>query len=157
MAWCPNCKTEYIPGVTRCPDCGAALVDALPPDRDPPPLDMALLTTVTNNGEIAQLHGLLDSAGIPFYALDRGSGGYLRIVMGHSVYGQEIYVERSRLEEARTLLRAYLNRRGVMVFEDDEELVPEPEPESGSYWVFVAVIAVFLVLFLYSIVTGSWG
>lgn len=27
--WCPNCKNEYIAGITRCADCGIALVDSL--------------------------------------------------------------------------------------------------------------------------------
>lgn len=31
--FCPNCKTEYRAGFTRCSDCGAALVDSLPDDR----------------------------------------------------------------------------------------------------------------------------
>lgn len=30
MPYCPNCQTEYVPGVTRCADCGVALVDHLP-------------------------------------------------------------------------------------------------------------------------------
>lgn len=28
--FCPNCKTEYEPGITVCADCGAALVEELP-------------------------------------------------------------------------------------------------------------------------------
>lgn len=27
MAWCPNCKTEYRDGITKCADCGADLVN----------------------------------------------------------------------------------------------------------------------------------
>ena len=34
MPWCPNCKTEYQDGVEICADCGAALVDELPAERD---------------------------------------------------------------------------------------------------------------------------
>ena len=30
MAFCPECTFEYHPHVTRCPDCGALLVSALP-------------------------------------------------------------------------------------------------------------------------------
>jgi hypothetical protein len=30
VPFCPNCRTEYVPGVTRCADCGVALVDHLP-------------------------------------------------------------------------------------------------------------------------------
>lgn len=29
MAWCPNCKNEYVEGITVCADCGAALVENL--------------------------------------------------------------------------------------------------------------------------------
>lgn len=30
MPFCPLCQTEYVPGITRCADCGLALVDHLP-------------------------------------------------------------------------------------------------------------------------------
>ncbi len=29
MAWCPNCKSEYVEGVTTCLDCNCELVDSL--------------------------------------------------------------------------------------------------------------------------------
>ena len=27
--WCPKCKNEYVPGITKCADCGVALVESL--------------------------------------------------------------------------------------------------------------------------------
>src|SRR4051812_826103 len=30
--WCPTCGAEYLPQMTKCSDCGAALVDELPPE-----------------------------------------------------------------------------------------------------------------------------
>ena len=32
MAWCPQCKNEYVEGVTHCPDCDVDLVETLPPE-----------------------------------------------------------------------------------------------------------------------------
>ena len=32
MPFCPVCHFEYRPGFTECADCGAVLVDQLPPD-----------------------------------------------------------------------------------------------------------------------------
>lgn len=38
MPWCPECRTEYDPGIERCADCGALLTPELPPEdfgKDP--------------------------------------------------------------------------------------------------------------------------
>ena len=47
MPWCPICRNEYIEGKTRCPDCGADLVEELSeepeetPAPDPTPEELA--------------------------------------------------------------------------------------------------------------------
>jgi len=32
--FCPNCRSEFVPGVTHCPDCDVDLVEKLPPADD---------------------------------------------------------------------------------------------------------------------------
>lgn len=34
MAWCPECKCEYVDGIEKCVDCGCELVDHLPDESE---------------------------------------------------------------------------------------------------------------------------
>jgi len=33
MPFCPECKCEYVPGITTCPDCGVKLVEKQPQEK----------------------------------------------------------------------------------------------------------------------------
>ncbi len=65
---CPECKCEYIRGVTQCSDCGVPLVDALPP----PPAGIsgnARLVPVwrgTDRADYQNVAEALENAGIPY-------------------------------------------------------------------------------------------
>ena len=65
---CPSCKCEYLPGVTQCPDCEVALVDALEPAPSPPPGDDSVVSIWSGNDprEFAVVKEALNKAQIPF-------------------------------------------------------------------------------------------
>jgi hypothetical protein len=71
--YCPECKCEYLEGVTTCADCGTELVEYLPEhlDGDSPPGEMPHLNDLlvfrryprAHEAEVAR--GLLEANGIP--------------------------------------------------------------------------------------------
>jgi hypothetical protein len=65
---CPSCKCEYLAGVTRCPDCEVALVDALEPPTAAASGDDSVVSIWSGNDprEFAVVKEALDKAQIPF-------------------------------------------------------------------------------------------
>ena len=77
--FCPNCKTEYRDGFTRCSDCGANLVtrlrEAAVPSNHPTPADgPELLWTGIDAGLAAHIESALDSAKVSYQQRTRDSG-----------------------------------------------------------------------------------
>jgi hypothetical protein len=66
---------------------------------------------------------LLTDENIPWFIKDRGTGGYMKIYMGYSIYGQDIYVGSEDYDKAKELLDYYLN---TAVYEEtDQSEAPE--------------------------------
>lgn len=118
MPWCPQCKAEFREGFTRCSDCDTDLVDKLettiPEEKNEQKEQWAFLATIEDDREIDIIESLLRSYGIPILRKYRWAGGFLKVVMGVSTYGVDIYVPASRLELGRALLES-----------DPEDIIPE--------------------------------
>lgn len=63
MPWCPTCRTEYEPGRTACSDCGAMLVEVLPPPPESPVVIMEAESAV----EAQVVEATLEAEGISAY------------------------------------------------------------------------------------------
>lgn len=65
--FCPDCKAEFIDGITRCPVCHVALVDALPADPVPEFVDYTEVLATYNPADVAFLKSLLEGEGIQYF------------------------------------------------------------------------------------------
>ncbi len=66
MLICPNCKYEYVNGITICPDCGEYLVDSasLIKPKELEEKDWMIIYTSDHEYELQMLKDNLSSAGI---------------------------------------------------------------------------------------------
>jgi hypothetical protein len=68
--FCPDCKAEYIKGITECADCKVPLVEALPPDdeaaHNPDGKFVEILRT-SNVADIALIEATLEPEGIDYF------------------------------------------------------------------------------------------
>ena len=114
---CPNCKCEYIRGVTECADCGVPLVNALDPEDAKPTGDVPIVSVWQGNdpSECERVKAALENAGIEF--LDRDSNNFDLFVPSGS--NLEIFVSTADRDAARKII---LDEDGRI---DPDELTPE--------------------------------
>ncbi len=75
------------------------------PKKKEDELDLVVLKTVQNNIELEILKGILRDSSIACIVKDRGSGGYMRIVTGDSLFNvSDILVNKIDYEAAKELI-----------------------------------------------------
>ena len=66
--------------------------------------DLELLTTVYDNTLLPVVESILRDAEIPYLIKERGTGGVMKVFMGFSMMGSDIFVKREDLETAMALI-----------------------------------------------------
>ena len=79
----------------------------------------ALLVTVYDNVQLSMVRSLLEAESIPYLIRERGSGSAVKIVMGVSSFGSDVYVPASKIEQATDAIAALLGE-DVEFIEDGE-------------------------------------
>ncbi|MBQ9557316.1 MAG: DUF2007 domain-containing protein [Clostridia bacterium] len=73
-------------------------------------IKLKLLTTVSSFTESQMITSLLKDEGIPVLVKDLGLGGFMKVTMGYTVFGQELYVSETDFDRAAELVKAFFDR-----------------------------------------------
>ncbi len=166
--FCPKCKSEYIEGYTHCKKCDVDLVDELPEeaavDEEEFLFVPVCIRSVSNHIEAEMIIELLRQNGIPCYREYLEAGEYLRIYMGYSIYGEDIFVDWDDYDAASDLLDDWDVTRETYAEESDrpEETMEPEEPyentpsykrrNSAAKFFAIFTVAVYIFVLLYATV-----
>lgn len=67
-------------------------------------IELVLLKTANNRFELDIIKGVLEENQIPYIIQEKGSGGYMKIITGSSMFGSDIQVEKSQYNKAMELI-----------------------------------------------------
>lgn len=153
MPVCPNCKEEYVDGITTCADCGTPLVEKLPEHKQDEPSKPALLAVIENGMDAQAAEALLRGEGIPVFA--RNAVSHRPTVITGITGSVALFVPEECLETARDVLRAMpaldaALEPGAAEAEPDyippEELLDEkPASRKAFIWIMV-ILLIFIIL-----------
>lgn len=103
MPWCPDCHTEYDPGITRCADCGADLVQNDPASlAGPAPV---LVYEAGTASEAQVVEATLESEGIPAFVQPTSMAFPGESIVHDSSPDLDVYVPADLAHEAEDVLR----------------------------------------------------
>lgn len=153
---CPKCGGEYQKWATECSDCHVPLVsreDISPEDGERIVAMRPVKLVSASDGIQADLiAGMLKEQGIPVMRKKLGSGGYMQVYMGFSVYGEEIYVDEADYEQAAEVL-------GVLREVDPAGIEENTEEDGAGRWfrpgygTRIVILTVIGILFLWMVAT----
>lgn len=133
MLWCPKCGTEYRDGFKTCNDCNSELVDKpeYPAEETEPQYDKeAFLISVGNNFEADMFEALLNDNHIPVLKKYREAGDYLKIYMGGTNFGVDLYVPSKLLSKAQEIVA---NIQEAPEAEEPQDGEPELQDDGQQY------------------------
>lgn len=101
--YCPQCRSEYVDGITQCFDCQVPLVWSLHEEneQDSEPVEWAPLVSVVNQTDIAVITSLLESEKIPYYI----QGEHVGFLPHGAGFASVIHVEKNRLLDAQEYIK----------------------------------------------------
>ena len=121
--YCPQCRVEYRAGFTECSDCHIPLLAGAPPSEpavhSTPLLGLVVVLETNDRLQLALAKGLLEDAGIPFFAL----GQIATLVQDVDPFLHKwvrVQVPRDREAEAKELLESLLEPASPQLAGEDD-------------------------------------
>lgn len=102
--WCPQCKSEYIQGIFRCPDCDVDLVYTLLEETEKPVIDkdaeFVEIMRTYDAGVLTLVKSILDDIGVPYFI----KGEHSVYVYSH-IFPARVLVVKQEAEKAFQILK----------------------------------------------------
>ncbi len=132
---CPKCGAEYQDGYTECADCRIPLVES--EQMEPTVMHPVKIACADSRMEADMIEAFLRDEGILVIRKALESGDCMNIIMGFSIYGEDIYVDETDYKKAEgllTVLREAMAADGgdPEAAEIEEMTEEEPNPETGE-------------------------
>ena len=97
--FCPECKAEYVEGITTCAGCGVPLVAALPPEPDHSGEGMVGILSTFNAADIAIVESILGGTDIQYFIQGKNFNQLEPLVQP-----AQVFVARHQVNTAKELL-----------------------------------------------------
>jgi len=124
---CPVCESEYQPGITRCPDDGAELVERLTPEtsaRDPSGARFVPLRTLHSPVEAEMVNDILRQNGIRSVVRSGGADAFSPLFSA-IMPGAGVLVDERDLDRAKEIYHAFFGRDVSPLTGADEDVLKE--------------------------------
>ena|SRR5437588_8116474 len=128
--FCPTCESEYSPGIKRCPDDGAELVERLTPEtaeHDRSEARFVVLHTLSSPAEAEMVNDILRQNDVR--AVVAGANDAFSSVFSAVSPGVAVLVDERDLDRARELYSSFFGEDTSPLTgpasEDDDEVEPE--------------------------------
>ena len=114
--------------------------------------EVCILATNLSQLDASMLSSLLEASGIPSFVKDRGSGGYMRVYMGYTVFGQDVYVGQIDYEKAMLIYNDYINTcseeeaEDLLLDIDENEYQTDYDTTSSMKYMKPSTVARFIIL-----------